>query len=95
VGQLSTDLHVVCQFIGKWASGIHFYGQDEYWDILARVFIARCASSFHIFNMLDVILQASGNEEVISHVKIIFGALSARWQLAVTLRIILHAVIIS
>ena len=56
VGQLSTDLHVVCQFISKWESGIHFYGQDEYWDILARVLIARCESSFHIFNMLDVIL---------------------------------------
>ena len=76
MGQISTDLHVVSQFIGKWASGIHFYGQDEYWDILAaRVFIARCASSFHIFNMLDVSIQGTGHEEVFSHVKIIFGAL--------------------
>ena len=72
VGQLSTDLHVVSQFIGKLASGNHFYGQDEYWDILARVFIARCESSFHIFNMLDVIIRGTGHEEVFSHVKIIF-----------------------
>jgi len=27
MGQLSTDMHVVCQFMGKWAPGIHFYGQ--------------------------------------------------------------------
>ena len=36
MGQLSTDLHVVRQFIGKWAPG-YISVVNEYWNILAGV----------------------------------------------------------
>jgi len=80
MGQLSTDLHVVRQFISKWAPGF-ISVVNECWNILARVLIASCYVVSHLSTYFTCWmsfyrqLASVKTQKIISDVKINIGAL--------------------